>query len=117
MVVCLKSCTAAAGGSLCMDIDFSMKFVLEDDDSDTEKSPPQPTLSQRTPQLPVAPSFRACSKPNASLQLLPMRQSFNQTMESHVDLAGSNNTLPGNAMISAFNQILSTNPSGKQPFL
>ena len=100
-----------------MDIDFSMKFVLEDDDSDTEKSPPQPTLLQRTPQLPVAPSFRACSKPNASLQLPPTRQSFNQTMESHVDLAGSNNTLPGNAMISAFNQILSTNPSGKQPFL
>ena len=99
-----------------MGIYFAVKFVLEDDDSNTENSP-QPTLSQRTPQLPVAPSFKACRNANASLRLPPTKKSCNQTMESPVDLAGSNDTLPGNAMISAFNQILSTNPSSKQPFL
>ena len=96
-----------------MDIDFEIKFVLEDDDSDTEKSP-QPTISLRTPQLPVAPNFSTCTNENASVRLPPTRKSSSQTMENPVDLAGSKNILPGNAVISAFNQILSTNPSSKQ---
>jgi len=95
-----------------MDTDFSTKFVLEDDDSDKENSP-QATISHRTPQLPVAPSFKACSNANASLPLPQTRKSCSQT-ESNVDFAAINQTLPGNAVISAFNQILSTNPSSKQ---
>ena len=96
-----------------MDFDFALKFVLEDDNSDTEISL-KPTIPQRTPQLPEAPNFLSCSNVNTNLQLPPAWKSSGQMMENPVDLAGCNNTLPGNAMISALNQILSTNPSSKQ---
>ena len=97
----------------CIDFDFALKFVLEGDDSDTEISF-NATNSKRTPQLPEAPNFMSCSKVNSNLQLPPAWKSSGQTMENPIDLAGCSSTLPGNAMISAFNQILSSNPSSKQ---